>query len=618
MPYFFPRHRNNSRKFDPDKYSTTMTRLLRLLLPALFAATGLLAQTDPDLPRHLTAGELQILLSNKYLPGTPDGISAPPPVPVRAMGEWEELQALLITWQAGSNARRDILTEIVRAAQKECRVVICCATQTILNSARNYLIGKGVDVDHNVEFLLVPNDTIWIRDYGPNCVYANGVDSLYFIDWRYNRPRPQDDTLSNRAAQYLGVPLYTTFAAPDDLVNTGGNFMADGLGTGFSSRLVLDENKPGNKYGVTAKTEAQIDQIMYDYMGIQRYIKMDTLLYDAIHHIDMHMKLLDEETLLVGQYPAGTADGPQIEANLQYVLSNFRSPFGTPYKVVRIPMPPHNGKYPDTGGNYRTYANAVFVNKTVIVPFYEEQFDTTARRIWETALPGYNIVGIDCNNIIPANGAIHCITKEVGVPDPMHIVHQQLPCMENTDYTAYSVWASLSHRSGLASAKIYYTTDPNGPWESVDLPIYLPDDTIWTHRGFIPKQPAGTTVYYYIEGVANSGKTVVRPLAAPQGYWKFCVTETVSAPVPATAELARIYPNPASAITVVPVRTTATTRGSLRLYNALGQLVQILFEGDFPSGDSTHFLDAARFPSGTYFVELRTAHTTTTQKLLIR
>lgn len=38
-------------------------------------------------------------------------------------------------------------------------------------------------------------------------------------------------------------------------------------------------------------------------MGIDRYIKMDELPYDGIHHIDMHMKLLDEETLLVGEYP---------------------------------------------------------------------------------------------------------------------------------------------------------------------------------------------------------------------------------------------------------------------------------------------------------------------------
>lgn len=42
---------------------------------------------------------------------------------------------------------------------------------------------------------------------------------------------------------------------------------------------------------------------MLDYLGLDRYIKMETLPYDDIHHIDMHMKLIDEETILVGQFP---------------------------------------------------------------------------------------------------------------------------------------------------------------------------------------------------------------------------------------------------------------------------------------------------------------------------
>ena len=52
-------------------------------------------------------------------------------------------------------------------------------------------------------------------------------------------------------------------------------------------------------------------------MGISTYIKMETLPYDQIHHIDMHMKLLDEETILVGEYPEGKLMVPQIEANIE-------------------------------------------------------------------------------------------------------------------------------------------------------------------------------------------------------------------------------------------------------------------------------------------------------------
>ena len=70
--------------------------------------------------------------------------------------------------------------------------------------------------------------------------------------------------------------------------------MTDGLGNAFASSLILNENEAGNPYGVSAKTESQIDEIMNAYMGIDQYIKMDILPYDVIHHIDMHMKLLDE------------------------------------------------------------------------------------------------------------------------------------------------------------------------------------------------------------------------------------------------------------------------------------------------------------------------------------
>ena len=87
--------------------------------------------------------------------------------------------------------------------------------------------------------------------------------------------------------------------------------------------------------------------------------------------------------------------------------------------------PEQGGGYP-TKTDYLTYSNAVFVNNTVILPTYQ-QYDTTAIRIWEEALPGYNIVGIDCDggnsNIIALSGAIHCITHSVGVEDPLMISH---------------------------------------------------------------------------------------------------------------------------------------------------------------------------------------------------
>jgi hypothetical protein len=342
---------------------------------------------------------------------------------------------------------------------------------------------------------------------------------------------------------------------------------------------------------------------------------METLPFDDIHHIDMHMKLLDEQTLLVGKYPDGVADGPQIEANIQYVLSNYQSVFGTPYKVVRIPMPPgSSGKYPDQGGPYRTYANAVFVNKTVIMPFYEQKYDTTAVRIWHEALPGYKIVGINCNSIITALGAIHCITKEIGVPDPIHVVHQPLECQNNyLTPNGYAIHAAIQHRSGIASAAVFYTTDLNQPWQSA--PLQQDGSGAWT--GSIPKLPVGQ-VYYYIQAVANNGKTVVHPLPAPEGWWKFCVQYLVDTHNPVEAQLLDIYPNPASALTCIPVSAAEKTRGSIQVYNVLGQQIQSVFEGDIPAGQSNYFFNAAGYIPGTYLIRLQTDNNTLLKKVVVK
>ena len=590
------------------------------LLLCLFSSALLAQNPEPELPRYLSDWERTNL--PKMGPGDipESGFTAPPSVPVRTMAEWEELQALVITWRS----QPAILTEIVRAARLECRVIICCNDQATVSQAQSTLSSSGVNINSNVTFLVVPNNSIWVRDYGPNCVYANRVDSLYLVDWKYNRlTRPKDDTLPNSIAQHLGVPLFTTTLAPDDLVNTGGNFMSDGMGTAFASELILSENEPGNEYSVTAKTEAEIDNIFYDYMGINRYIKMEKLPYDGIHHIDMHMKLLDEETLLVGQYPDGSADGPQIEANIQYVLNNFQSSFGTPYKVIRIPMPPESGVYPDNGGDYRTYANAVFVNKTVLVPFYQEQYDTTAQRIWEEALPGYNIVGIDCNSIIPSLGAIHCITKEIGVDDPLRIVHKpvELVFVGPNDPWKCPIVAQVEHRSGIAAAVVKYRRETESVWQTLPLTQLSNPDSSLFWSGEIPDQQFYYgKMLYYIEALANNGKTLARPMPGQDGPWVFPVILDISATEEASqVTLLDIYPNPAHAITLIPVSVSAKTKGSIHIFNTLGQQLGTIFQGEFPAGQSNYFVDASRYAPGAYFVQLQTNDgQSVLKKLLVR
>ncbi|RPI61316.1 MAG: hypothetical protein EHM44_08880, partial [Ignavibacteriales bacterium] len=456
-----------------------------------------------DLPHKMT--EEEKLIWQNYQPKLFPQFTNPPPTPVRTMAEWEELQGIIITWTSYTT----ILRQIVDYAQDEGLVYIVCSDS---NSVKSFLTSGGVPLI-NLKFLITSFNSIWVRDYGPWSVYAGVSDTLKIIDWIYNRPRPLDDAVPVHFANYTNLPIYQTTTPPYDLIATGGNFMTDGHGTGFSSNLILDEN-PG-------KTETQIDLIMNKFMGLDRYIKMQTLPYDDIHHIDMHMKLLDEETLLVGQYPAGVADGPQIEANLQYILNNFLTCYGRPYKVVRIPMPPENGQYPPSG-DYRTYTNSIIVNKTVIVPTYELQYDSTALRIYREAMPGYRVVGINSNAIITSLGAIHCITKEVGVDEPVYISHPKISG-EIVSADPIEIKAFIKTKSGVSNTSVYWTTDTTQNFSVLPMTSISVD----TFTAFIPVQSNGTEVFYYISAASNSGKTITKPLTAPDGYYHFKVSNTV-------------------------------------------------------------------------------------------
>jgi hypothetical protein len=423
---------------------------------------------------------------------------------------------------------------------------------------------------------------------------------------------------------YKGITLYSTTQAPNDLVNTGGNWMVDGFGTAFASKLILEENEPGNPYFVTPKSEAEIDTIVKKFHGVERYIKMDALPYDQINHIDMHMKLLDEETLLVGEFPTGISDGPQIEANLQYVLSNFNSVYGTPYKVIRMPMPPStSGAYPGSpfgGGSYRTFTNSVFINKTLIVPYYRQQYDTTAERIYKAALPGYTIVGIDCDNsganIISNSGAIHCITNTIGVNDPLLISHQALP-NTNDSTNPYQVDALIKHRTGIANASVYYTIDTTAGYQSVPMTLTNASTDTWT--GFIPAQAGGSTVYYYIDATSNSGKQQVRPITAPEGYWKFNIGITTGiAAVPNNFEIKDIFPNPGSAISCIPVTSNINTQLNVSLYDVTGRFVKQIFNGNISVGDKNLFINCAEFDAGVYNIVFTTDEVQYSKKLCIK
>ncbi|SHK27008.1 agmatine deiminase family protein [Epilithonimonas mollis] len=500
------------------------------LLPLLFLNSF---NAQEVLPKGLTAEEKLLLPNYKF---SAEKRTPPPGLPVRTATQWEEVEYLVLAW---TTQYQNIQRQIVQAAVKECKVLIATTNE---NSVKNYLTSNGVDLT-NVRFINAATNSIWIRDYAANTVYTNDVGDRALVDWIYNRPRPLDNVLSTKHAEYVGVPLYVTDTSPNDLVNTGGNFMSDGMGNAFASKLILDENKAGNSYGVSTKTEAQVDKILKDYMGISSYRKMNVLPYDEIHHIDMHMKLLDEETLLVSQYPDGVADGPYIKQNIDYIRNTFKTPFGNDYDIKWIPAPASTtGAYPNTGGSYRTYTNAVIINKTILVPTYRPEVDVTALNIYKQSMPGYKVIGIDVDNagedLISLSGAIHCITHTIGVADPLLINHSKIKAVNNADVP---VEAQIKHNSGIEQAKVFWRESGTSSFQEAIMTGS--SENKWITNLSLP--PGSKKIEYYIWAKAKSGKMITRPIVAPDGYWSFDA-HLLSVEDTGSKSIEGPFPNPAS------------------------------------------------------------------------
>ena len=162
--------------------------------------------------------------------------------------------------------------------------------------------------------------------------------------------------------------------------------------------------------------------------------------------------------------------------------------------------------------------------------------------------------------------------------------------------------AYIRHRSGIATAQLYWTTDTAAGFTAA----VMNDLGNGNWSGAIPAQPAASNVFYYVQATANNGKVQVRPIVAPQGWWKFRVLDVntsiqnVNGPV-----ITEVYPNPVSSLLTI---TLERTKGTLQvdLMDALGRIAMPIYHGTMPA-DGRLFVDVSQLAEGPYLLSVRTA-----------
>jgi len=348
-----------------------------------------------NLPRNLT-GEEQSRLHEIGINRT---ITDPPDSIVYTPAEFDSVTGVIFAWEAYPTLLTDLIKEV---AENDTAWVVVDNTSE-QNSVSNTLSNANVNMDR-VVFQVIETNSVWVRDYGPWWI-IEPENSLAIIDLVYNRPRPLDDTYPESAAGYFGINYYGL-----GLIEAGGNMLLDGQGAVIVSNVIFD----GSQGFDPTLTQDQLEQYFLDYFGVHKVIVTPHLINDGTGHIDMFVKLINDSTIIVGEYENQSAGYPgnyDICNQVASQLANETNGAGRPFNIIRMPMPSYNN------GITYTYINSLIVNNKVLVPIYgistEFANDDSVLALYETIMPGVEAVGFDCNQIIPANGAIHCIAMKV-------------------------------------------------------------------------------------------------------------------------------------------------------------------------------------------------------------
>ena len=470
------------------------------------------------------------------------------PADARFPGEFDEMKGVLISWPytnalgtlidtIRNQPSADIWKNIARGVQEGGATIyinVYAAKDT--GAILKYMVDKGYPLT-NYQFLVRKGDAFWVRDYGPIPFYYDNDEKQGWVDYKYYPGRDRDDGMNAFWSTKIGnYPVYNS-----RLYYEGGNVLVDGTDRNqlLTSEMVLDANL---SYYPSWTRQNVEDTLKNMFNSNEIHIKPYFEYEGGTGHIDLYLQRADDHTLIHTKMPVEMENIPTRDGGdttwLDYKIANdninYFSQINTPTAgkknyIKSIPFPKRDdGSWYTSGEDYnnftRTYSNSLVVNNVIVLPIFHD--DNTGEKTWDEAalaqvqnhFPGYKIIPADMRVLDGSGGSIHCVTKEVPADNPVSIYyHYPYAGLQNFQ-SKYPVKAKIKNYSGIQEAKIYYRSKGSTSWKS----SALKDSTNNFFNGDILSNPKGKdTIEYYIEATSNNGKTMRKPISAPDGFYSF-------------------------------------------------------------------------------------------------
>ncbi|WP_145218807.1 agmatine deiminase family protein [Planctomycetes bacterium TBK1r] len=180
-------------------------------------------------------------------------------------------------------------------------------------------------------------------------------------------------------------------------------FFRLGQGLTITSEAILHKNQD---YGFSSDA---ITRELQRICGAKKLVVVKSLADEPTAHVDMFLTFVDPVTVVVGQYSDPDDPNAAVLDEVARQLSEMDHQ-GQRLHVHRVPMPKRGDNH------FRTYTNVVFANGVLLVPSYagHESLESEVRDTYQQLLPNWDIVFIDCSRIIELDGALHCLTANLG------------------------------------------------------------------------------------------------------------------------------------------------------------------------------------------------------------
>lgn len=340
-------------------------------------------------------------------------------IQIRLIPEWEAQDAVIISWPHAETDWAHILDEADACYRELARAILRFEDLIILTPEVERIqqfFGEEAFA-HQLRFIELPTNDTWVRDYGPLSfrLKTEEEELKAIADFTFNgwgmKFAADADNLVNRAL-YVGRYFASDIQRLNNLllVLEGGGVESDGEGTILTTESCIFE--PNRNPGFD---EEELKAMLRETLGADRLLMLrhgDLEGDDTDGHIDTLARFVDTETIAYVCCDDTEDEHYHRLKRMEQELEQLTTPEGKPYRLIPLPLP--SAIHEEDGHRLpATYANFLFVNGGLLVPTYAQSSDEVALSRLREALPGLEVVGVDCRTLIRQHGSLHCATMQL-------------------------------------------------------------------------------------------------------------------------------------------------------------------------------------------------------------